>query len=135
MKKVRVLIIDDEMEFGTTLAERLELREFKSKAVEGAEAAMGLLQNDWRPDVIILDLKMPGIDGIAALDMIKKHDATIEVIMLTGHGSTTSGVEGMKKGLFDYLMKPVEIGELVARINDAAEERSKTETPRSPDYA
>lgn len=120
MKKIKVLIIDDEMEFASTLAERLDLRDFESKAVESAENALTLFRSDWIPEVAILDLKMPGLDGLATLGMIKHHHPAIEVIMLTGHGSTASGIEGMRRGLFDYLMKPVDIGELVSKIRDAA---------------
>jgi len=115
----RILIVDDELDFGTTLAERLELRGFAAKAVGGAQEAMAVLAADWRPDVVLLDLMMPGIDGLAALDLIKQHDPKIQVIILTGHGSTESGIIGMQRGLFDYLMKPVDIGELIARINEA----------------
>ncbi|MDF1592647.1 MAG: response regulator [Desulfobacterales bacterium] len=120
MTKIKVLIIDDEMEFATTLAERLDLRDYESKAVESADQAFVLFQTGWTPEVIILDLKMPGVDGLATLAMIKQHNPAIEVIMLTGHGSTASGIEGMRRGLFDYLMKPVDINELVEKINEAA---------------
>jgi len=120
MNKLKLLIIDDEMEFASTLAERLELRGMESRAVESAEEALSLLQNKWIPDVAILDLKMPGMDGIATLDLIKRQAPTVEVIMLTGHGSTSSGIEGMQRGLFDYLMKPVDIDELVKKIKEAA---------------
>ena len=119
MSAHRVLIVDDELDFGTTLAERLELRGFAAKAVGGAQEAMEVLAADWRPDVVLLDLMMPGVDGLAALDLIKRHDPKIQVIILTGHGSTDSGIIGMQRGLFDYLMKPVDIGELIARINEA----------------
>jgi len=119
----RILIIDDERDFSTTLAERLDIRDFESKAVDGAEEALSLLRGGWSPDVVILDLRMPGIDGLATLRLIKQHDPTIEVIMLTGHGSTVSGIEGMKGGLFDYLMKPIDIDELIARINEAADKK------------
>lgn len=120
MDKIKVLIIDDEMEFAATLVERLNLRGFDSKAVEGAGEALELFRTEWQPDVVVLDLKMPGVDGIATLGMIKKHNQAIAVIMLTGHGSTSSGIKGMQLGLFDYLMKPVDIGELVTVINNAA---------------
>jgi len=120
MNNLKLLIIDDEMEFASTLAERLLMRGFESRAVESAEDALSLLQNEWIPDVAILDLKMPGMDGIATLDLIKRQAPSVKVIMLTGHGSTSSGIEGMRRGLFDYLMKPVDIDELVTRIKDAA---------------
>ena len=115
----RILIVDDEVEFGSTLAERLELRGFTAKAVGGAGEAVTLLAAGWAPDVVVLYLMMPGVDGLATLDLIKQHDSRIQVIILTGHGSTESGIIGMQRGLFDYLMKPVDIGELIARINEA----------------
>lgn len=120
MHPVKILIVDDEMEFGTTLAERLELRGFAAKAVSGAQEALAVLASDWQPQVILLDLMMPGIDGLATLDLIKKHDPSIQVIILTGHGSTESGIIGMQRGLFDYLMKPVDIGELVSKTKEAS---------------
>lgn len=120
MAMIPVLIIDDEHDFAVTLAERLQLRNFEAKAVGSADEAMALLQDGWRPAVVIVDLKMPGLDGIETLSLIKQHDPTIEVILLTGHGSTNAGIEGMNKGLFDYLMKPVDIGELVEKIELAA---------------
>jgi DNA-binding NtrC family response regulator len=120
MRATNILIVDDEIEFGTTLAERLELRGFSARAVSCAEEALAILSSsDWLPQVAILDLMMPGINGLATLDLIKKHDPRIQVIILTGHGSTESGIVGMQRGLFDYLMKPVDIGELVAKINEA----------------
>jgi DNA-binding NtrC family response regulator len=120
MDTIKILIVDDEMEFGSTLAERLELRGFAAKAVSCAEEALAVLASDWLPQVVLLDLMMPGIDGLATLDLIKKHDPRIQVIILTGHGSTESGIIGMQRGLFDYLMKPVDIGELVSKINEAS---------------
>lgn len=120
MTERRILIVDDELEFGSTLAERLELRGFTAKAVGGAGEAVTLLASGWAPDVVVLDLMMPGVDGLATLDLVKQHDPRIQVIILTGHGSTESGIVGMQRGLFDYLMKPVDIGELIARINEAA---------------
>lgn len=123
MPQPKILIIDDEMEFASTLAERLTLRDFATKAIGSGEEAMTLLHHGWGPDVVLLDLKMPGLDGLAALDMIKKFDPTIEVIILTGHGSTASGIAGMQRGLFDYLMKPIDIGELVLKIEEAVQKR------------
>ncbi|MDP3694513.1 MAG: response regulator, partial [Desulfocapsaceae bacterium] len=116
---IKVLIVDDEIEFGSTLAERLELRGFSVKAVSCAEEALTILKSDWLPQLVLLDLMMPGIDGLTTLDLIKKHDPRIQVIILTGHGATESGIIGMQRGLFDYLVKPVDIGELVSKINEA----------------
>jgi DNA-binding NtrC family response regulator len=120
MDTTKILIVDDEVEFGSTLAERLELRGFSAKAVSCAEEAIAVLTSDWRPEVVLVDLMMPGIDGLATLDLIKKHDPHIQVIILTGHGSTESGIIGMQRGLFDYLMKPIDISELVNKIKEAS---------------
>lgn len=125
MDKLKILIVDDEMEFASTLAERLILRDFEAVAVSGAEEMMPLLHKGWTPDVALVDLKMPGLDGLAVLEMIKRHDPSIEVIIITGHGSTASAIAGMQRGLFDYLMKPVDIEELTARIRDAVQEKDK----------
>jgi len=119
MEDNRILIVDDEMEFGATLAERLELRGFAARAVASAQEALAVLATGWRPQVVILDLMMPQVDGLAALELIKAQDPDIQVIILTGHGSTESGIIGMQRGLFDYLMKPVEINELIGRIKAA----------------
>jgi DNA-binding NtrC family response regulator len=120
MNSIKIMIVDDETEFGSTLAERLDLRGFTAKSVSCAEEALAVLASDWQPQVVLLDLMMPGIDGLATLNLIKKHDPRIQVIILTGHGSTESGIIGMQRGLFDYLMKPIDIGELVSKINEAS---------------
>lgn len=120
MKRIRVMIVDDEADFAETLAERLELRDFEVRIADGAEEAMSIMQKGWEPDVVLLDLKMPGLDGLKTLTLIKEYNPEIEVILVTGHGSTTAGMEGMQKGLFDYLMKPIDIGVIVERINKAA---------------
>jgi len=123
MREVRVLIVDDEVDFAVTLAERLRLRGFDALAVSGTEEALARLHGGFAPDVVLLDLKMPGVDGLAALSLLKQEDAGVEVILLTGHGSTTAAIEGMQRGLFDYLVKPVDIGELVEKVREAAAKR------------
>lgn len=123
MNKTRVLIVDDEEEFANTLAERLVLRGFDAVSVGNADEAISVIKGDWVPDVALLDLKMPGLSGLDVLEMIKKLKPGIEAIMITGHGSTASGIEGMKKGLFDYLMKPVDINDLVTKINEAVQKK------------
>lgn len=120
MKRIKVMIVDDETDFAETLAERLELRDFAVRLASGAEEAMTTLQTGWTPDVVLLDLKMPGLDGLETLSLIKKHNQKIKIILVTGHGSTSAGMEGMNKGLFDYLMKPIDIGVIVERIKEAA---------------
>ena len=124
MKKTKVMIVDDEIEFAQPLSERLALRNFETETAICTEDAMSLLRTNWQPDVVVLDLRMPGLDGLDALSLFKQFDPTMEVIIVSGHGSTAAGIEGMRRGLFDYLMKPVEIDDLVLRIKAAAEKRS-----------
>lgn len=123
MRETRVLVVDDELAFGDTLAERLRLRGFDAVPASGADEAFARIQGGFDPDVVVLDLKMPGVDGLATLSLLKARDPGVEVILLTGHGSTTAAIEGMQRGLFDYFVKPVDIGELVGRIREAARKR------------
>jgi DNA-binding NtrC family response regulator len=119
----KVLIVDDEVEFASTLAERLTLRNYDVKAVYHGEDAITAFQSD-PPDVVLLDLRMPGIGGLEVLKTIKKIDPTIEVILLTGQPETEGTGEGIPTGLFDYIMKPVNMGELITKINNANEKRN-----------
>lgn len=123
MSQTKVLLVDDEVEFSSALAERLQLRNYDVKTANNALEALGLIHN-FLPDVVILDLKIPGMDGIDTLKTIKKFDPTIEVIMLSGHGDIQSVEEGMKSGAFEYIMKPVDIGELTSKIDKAKRKRN-----------
>ena len=118
MPQAKVLLIDDEVEFVSALAERLRLRDYDALAFSQAKDALDIIQSD-PPHVVLLDFRMPGMDGIEVLKIIKQMNPSIEVIMLTGHGDTRSIEEGMKSGAFEYIMKPVDIGELVLKINQA----------------
>jgi DNA-binding NtrC family response regulator len=124
MSRTKVLLVDDEVEFASALAERLELRNYEVRTAGNALEGLGLVYNN-APDVVILDLKIPGMDGIEALKAIKKYDPSIEVIMLTGHGDGFSVEEGLKSGAFEYIIKPVEIGELMSKIDSAKKKRDK----------
>jgi DNA-binding NtrC family response regulator len=124
MPQTKILLVDDEVEFASALAERLQLRGYNVKTANNALEALALIHTHV-PDVIILDLKIPGMDGIETLKTIKKIDSTIEVIMLTGHGDVESVAEGMKSGVFEYIMKPVDIGELTVKIDNAMKKRTK----------
>lgn len=124
MPQTKVLLVDDEVEFASALAERLQLRSYDVKTASNALEALAVIHN-YLPDVIILDLKIPGMDGIETLKTIKKIDPTIEVIMLTGHGDVQSVEDGMKSGAFEYIMKPIDIGELTSKIDKAMKKRTK----------
>jgi DNA-binding NtrC family response regulator len=125
MAHTKVLLVDDEKEFASALAERLQLRNYDVKSASNALEALGIVHS-FLPDVVLLDLKIPGMDGIETLKAIKNFDSTIEVIMLTGHGDMRSVEDGMKSGAFEYIMKPVDIGELTLKINKAWQ---KKQTP------
>ena len=126
--KISVLLVDDEKDFVESLAERLQLRDFNvATALSGDEALKLVEENDF--DVIVLDVKMPGKDGVETLKEIKNIEQLSQVIMLTGHATVKTAIEGMKNGAFDYLMKPTDTDELIEMINNAyqlvAEQRDK----------
>lgn len=113
--KTRVLLVDDEEEFVETLAQRLEVRDLDvATALSGTDALEQLEDRDL--DVVVLDLQMPGVDGIEVLRKIKERKPLIEVIMLTGHATVETAIEGMKLGAFDFLIKPTETDELLEKI-------------------
>ncbi len=120
MKKIKVLIVDDELEFANTLQERLEIRGFEVVVAGCAEEGLTLVRQ-YRPNVVLLDLKMPDMSGIDVLSEIKEFDSGIEVIFLTGHGGGADKQAGMEKGAFDYIMKPVDIKDLVTKIHQAVQ--------------
>jgi DNA-binding NtrC family response regulator len=124
--KTRVLIVDDEEEFVQALSERLTIRDYDVTTSLSGEDAIEKLKH-YNFDVIILDVAMPGMDGIETLRKIKGLKPLVEVIMLTGHATVSSAVDGMKLGAFDYLMKPCETKELIAKINAGFERKSEQE--------
>ncbi len=115
----RVLLVDDEKEFVSTLAERLSLRKIKTAIATDGNEALQIIESDC-PDIVLLDLKMPGLDGLEVLKQIKAINKRIKVLILTGHGSTREGIEGMRLGAFDYLMKPIDIDDLILKLEEAA---------------
>lgn len=115
---VRVLVVDDEVEFADVLQERLESRGFDVfKAYSGDEALQGL--DETNPDVVILDVMLPGKNGLVTLNEIKQRRPLAGVIMLTGHANLETAVEGMKLGAYDFLIKPTEMRSLVEKIKRA----------------
>jgi DNA-binding response OmpR family regulator len=120
MKNLKILLVDDEEEFVTTLAERLELRGLQARAALNGEAALQMIEAD-TPEIVILDVMMPGIGGFEVLRRIKAQHPQLPVILLTGRGSEKEGVKGMHLGAFDYLMKPLNIEELIKKMQEAIE--------------
>ena len=119
MADYRVLLVDDEEEFVSALSERLTLRGIEvDSALNGEEALARLVEKDF--EVVILDVMMPGLGGLEVLRQIKLIHPNTQVILLTGHGSTREGIEGMRLGAFDYLIKPVDIEEMLAKMKEAA---------------
>ena len=116
--KIRVLLVDDEKDFVESLAERLELRDFNvSTALNGTDALNLIKENEY--DVIVIDVKMPGKDGIETLTEIKNINQLPQVIMLTGHATVETAIQGMKMGAYDYIMKPTVTEDLIKLINKA----------------
>ena len=120
MIKCKVLLVDDEKEFVTALAERLELRGLQVSVAMDGESALSRLETDL-PQAVVLDLKMPGLGGLEVLKRIKAQDLHIPVILLTGHGSMQEVKEGMALGAFDHLIKPIDISVLIEKIQQAVQ--------------
>jgi DNA-binding NtrC family response regulator len=124
--KPRVLVVDDDTDFQETLVKRLERREVEAKGTNSGSKALSLLDQE-EFDVVILDLQMPGLSGIEALQEIKKRRPFVEVILLTGYASVESGVQGMQSGAFDYVVKPESLVELVDKIRQACDRKRRHE--------
>jgi two-component system, OmpR family, response regulator CpxR len=122
--QIRVLLIDDEREFVDTLGDRLETRDFIIyQAYDGAQGLETLRHTEI--DVVVLDVLMPGMNGIEVLREVKKINPLTEVIMLTGHSTIESAIEGLKLGAFDYLMKPSDTKDLIGKILKAFSRKSE----------
>lgn len=118
MKNMKILLVDDEKEFVETLAERMKMRDLPSDVALDGEQALQMLEEE-TPDVIVLDLKMPGIDGMEVLRRVKKAYPDVQVIMLTGHGSEKDEEEARRLGAFEYLQKPTGVDRIVQTIKRA----------------
>ncbi|RLB12784.1 MAG: response regulator [Deltaproteobacteria bacterium] len=123
MDAFKVLFVDDEMDFLETLMKRMKKRGVDVEGVGSGEEALKMLE-DKQVDVVVLDVKMPGMDGIETLQEIKKRYPLVEVIMLTGHANVEVAIQGMELGAFDYLMKPMAIDELSFKLKDAYKKKS-----------
>ena len=123
MRDFKVLIVDDEIDFIETTTKRMRKLDIRCDSAQSGEEAIEKIRKG-DIDVVLLDVKMPGMGGVETLRVIKRLKPLIEVVMLTGHASVESGIEGMKIGAFDYLMKPIEFNKLVEKLSDAYEKKS-----------
>ena len=127
MTFINLLLVDDEKPFVETMVKRLAKRNLSAIVAFNGQEALRQLEENHNIEVVILDVKMPGIDGIETLRRIKSQHPLLEVIMLTGHATVESGIEGMKLGAFDYLMKPCDIEQLIHKVKKAAERKRRHE--------
>jgi DNA-binding NtrC family response regulator len=126
MRKPKILLVDDEERFLVTTRKVLHKKGYEVLTATSGAGALAAL--DLNPvDVAILDVKMPGMDGIETLREIKKLAPLLEVIMLTGHATVETAIEGMKLGAFDYLMKPCDIDLLLSKVEQAAAKKRQHE--------
>ena len=124
MDYFRALVVDDEPDFLETLVNRLGKRSIDTAGVRSGEEAVEVMKKQLF-DVVVLDIKMPGgMDGIETLREMKKIQPLVEVILLTGHASVETSIEGMKLGAFDYLIKPIKLEELLTKMAEAFERKN-----------
>ncbi len=126
----KVLLVDDEEQFVEVLAQRLETRDFHVNSAFNGDDAIEFV-NSHEVDVVVLDVLMPGRDGVETLREIKRIKPLVEVVMLTGHATVQTAIEGMKLGAFDFLMKPTDTSELVEKLNQgvSAQEGTRGQDP------
>lgn len=127
MKAPFIMIVDDEESFVETVTKRLSKRDIKTLKAFSGEESLEMMKTNQHLDVVVLDVKMPGMNGTETLKALKEAYPLVEVIMLTGHGTIESAIQGMKLGAFDYLMKPCDIDELVGKVQEATQKKRTQE--------
>jgi DNA-binding NtrC family response regulator len=131
MHPVKILLVDDEISFVKTLTRRLSRRELNIITAFSGQEALAQLEKDSDIEIVVLDIKMPGMNGLRTLEEIKRGYPLVEVIILTGHSTVDSAIKGMRLGAFDYLVKPCDIDQLISRMQEAAEKKRRLEEKRS----
>ncbi|MBW2051713.1 MAG: response regulator [Deltaproteobacteria bacterium] len=127
MAIAKVMLVDDEVPFVEAMTKRLTKRDLNVISAYSGQESLEKLSKTQTIEVVILDVKMPGMDGIETLQEIKKSYPLVEVIMLTGHATIETAIEGMKLGAYDYLMKPCEMDVLMAKVEEAVDKKRKHE--------
>ena len=123
MRQSLIMLVDDEKPFVETMTKRLAKRELDVIPAFSGLEALEILEQNRNIDVLILDVKMPGMDGIETLRRLKRNHPLVEVIMLTGHATVETSIEGMRLGAFDYLMKPCDMDVLMEKVNSATQKK------------
>ncbi len=123
MDPVKILVVDDETLFLTPLVQRLKLRKHDAHGVRSGEEALEFLRDHPDTEVVLLDMKLPGMSGIQTLEKIKKLPPLVEVIILTGHASLEAGKKGLQLGAYDFLLKPVKLADILEKIQGARDRR------------
>ena len=127
MTIAKILLVDDEKPFVETMMKRLKKRDVEVTPAYDGQEALERLEQDSTIEVVIMDIKMPVMDGMEALRAIKGKHPLVEVIMLTGHATVETGIDGMKMGAFDYLMKPCDMDQLLTKVEEAARHKRQHE--------
>jgi len=127
MYPVKILLVDDEIPFVKTLTKRLSRRELNIITAFSGQEALAQLEKEPDIEIIVLDIKMPGMNGLRTLEEIKREYPLVEVIILTGHSTVDFAIRGMRLGAFDYLLKPCDIDLLISRMKEAAEKKRRLE--------
>lgn len=128
MDPIKVLLVDDEIPFIETMTKRLSKRDLDIVQALSGQEALEKIGNDPNIEIVVLDIKMPGMDGFETLAEIKRKHPLVEVIVLTGHTTVESAIKGMRLGAFDYLMKPCEIEKLISKVDEAIARKKKRES-------
>lgn len=126
MSDLKLLLVDDEEEFVRALAERLEIRGFHPRIALNGEEALKMVEDE-APDLVVLDLRMPGMSGMEVLRRIKRDSPAIQVIILTAHGSEKDRKLALQLGAFEQLQKPVQIKDLISTMKEACQKRTAIE--------
>jgi len=129
-RNIKVLVVDDELDFLETIVKRLERRGFKAFGVLSGKAALEYLESN-DVDVIVLDVRMPGMDGIDVLKEVVTRWPLVQVILLTGHGSLEAGKRGLELGAYDYVLKPAKLEDIIKKIQQAFERKVLLEQTQS----